>query len=870
MTSVHVRAVAIAAAALLASSGVLTASLPAEAVPSTITVTSTADTDATGACAGGTTLADPVTLRNALCVANNRGGHSDIQVADGTYRLVSTLGSLVVGTATGTSIAVSAAPGAAPKVVGDGQHQVFTIDPGPSNGAGPVGGIDVTIDGLTVSGGVDNVYGGGAIIGGSGSATTADTLTIRNSTFSGNTANTTTGATANPGGAIQFIGGALTVADSTFTGNDSGGSAGGAIAYQAQGAAGGESLSITGSTFSGNGATATAASGNGGGAIAVSDLSGSATMTVTGSTFSGNTGTATSGPFRGAAVLLDGGSLTVTGSTFTANTAPAGSAFAVKGGTLTAHLNRIVGNTAPALAVTGGAAAATQNWWGCATGPGGSGCDSATGVTTQAVAPYLTLGVTASPATIVAPATTSTLTASLLKDSSGAAVDPAGLTAFAGLPVAWSGAQPTGSGLSPTQSPLAAGTATTTFTAGSAGGTGGATATLDDATVSAAVSVYAPPAFTSPATIGAVVGTASSFTVRSTGYPAPSLALSGVLPTGLSFVDNGDGTATVSGTPGAGTGGDYPLTVKAVNVAAPSGVTQSLTVSVQQAPAFSSTGGATFQTGTSGTFTVTATGRPAPDPITLTGTLPSGVAFTDNHNGTATIAGTPSAAAGGVYSVTLQAANGVGTAATQSFTLTVDAAPSITSAATMTTTLGVPSSFTVTTADAYPANPALSIGAVSAGLVFTDNGDGTATISGTPTGAGGSTNTTITASNGVLPNATQAFSIVVLEAPFITLAAADQTVNVGATASFTAGASGFPAPTVQWQVSSDGGSSFTPIQGATSTTLSPTTGTSSGRSSPAVRAMCTRMRGSPSATRPPSPARPRPPSLRQAGRAPSP
>ena len=42
----------------------------------------------------------------------------------------------------------------------------------------------------------------------------------------------------------------------------------------------------------------------------------------------------------------------------------------------------------------------------------------------------------------------------------------------------------------------------------------------------------------------------------------------------------------------------------------------------------------------------------------------------------------------------------------------------------------------------------------------------------------------------------------------------------GQSASFTAAASGTPAPTVQWQVSTDGGATFTNLSGATSTTLS--------------------------------------------------
>jgi hypothetical protein len=45
-----------------------------------------------------------------------------------------------------------------------------------------------------------------------------------------------------------------------------------------------------------------------------------------------------------------------------------------------------------------------------------------------------------------------------------------------------------------------------------------------------------------------VAGTAFSFTVDTTGVPVPVVAEKGKLPKGLSFVNNGDGTATISGT----------------------------------------------------------------------------------------------------------------------------------------------------------------------------------------------------------------------------------------------------------------------------------------------------------------------------------
>ena len=72
------------------------------------------------------------------------------------------------------------------------------------------------------------------------------------------------------------------------------------------------------------------------------------------------------------------------------------------------------------------------------------------------------------------------------------------------------------------------------------------------------------PAVTSAATATFTVGTPGSFTVTTSGFPLPTLARGGVaLPAGVTFVDNGNGTGTLSGTPAAGTGGTYAITFTA-------------------------------------------------------------------------------------------------------------------------------------------------------------------------------------------------------------------------------------------------------------------------------------------------------------------
>jgi hypothetical protein len=91
---------------------------------------------------------------------------------------------------------------------------------------------------------------------------------------------------------------------------------------------------------------------------------------------------------------------------------------------------------------------------------------------------------------------------------------------------------------------------------------------------------------------------------------------------------------------------------------------------VTHPPAISSSNGATFTVAVAGNFTITATGTPTPS-LTETGVLPSGVAFVDNGNGTATLSGTRLTATAGSYAITITATNGVGTSAIQSFTLIV-------------------------------------------------------------------------------------------------------------------------------------------------------------------------------------------------------
>jgi hypothetical protein len=94
----------------------------------------------------------------------------------------------------------------------------------------------------------------------------------------------------------------------------------------------------------------------------------------------------------------------------------------------------------------------------------------------------------------------------------------------------------------------------------------------------------AAPTITSAASAAFTVGQPGSFTVTAPGAPYPSISESPALPAGLTLKDNGNGTATISGTPAAGTGGSYPLTVTATNGEG-AAATQTLTLTVTAPPA---------------------------------------------------------------------------------------------------------------------------------------------------------------------------------------------------------------------------------------------------------------------------------------------
>jgi len=184
------------------------------------------------------------------------------------------------------------------------------------------------------------------------------------------------------------------------------------------------------------------------------------------------------------------------------------------------------------------------------------------------------------------------------------------------------------------------------------------------ATLTTHLLVTQAPAITSANHATFVAGSAGNFAVTTTGEPAAALSESGALPAGVTFIDNGDGTASLGGTPAAHSGGVYALTLNARNGVSPD-ASQAFTLTVNEAPSFTSANSAAFGLNTTNTFTVTAQGYPTPA-LSESGALPAGVTF---DAATGRLSGTPSGS-GDTYTPTFTAHNGVGADASQTFTLT--------------------------------------------------------------------------------------------------------------------------------------------------------------------------------------------------------
>lgn len=283
---------------------------------------------------------------------------------------------------------------------------------------------------------------------------------------------------------------------------------------------------------------------------------------------------------------------------------------------------------------------------------------------------------------------------------------------------------------------------------------GGTSATSTSDTFTFVMVLVHPATGADSPTLAAAIGTAyTAYRFTATGSPAPTFTLaSGQLPPGLGLDQT---SGVLSGIP-YGAGGTYTFSIESSNgQGTPAdGAEHTITVSAPPQwtadnPDSSAIVGIPYTA-----YSFHATGYPAPS-FTTADALPSGMTLTPQG----VLSGTPTGT-GGSFSFTVLAKNGVplnvlGT----SHTIVLSAAPIFTSAAPPHAVLGEPYSYTFV-ATGYSTPTYTLSGKLPAGLRMSNAGS----VTGTPTDAG-SGSFTITASNGVSPDATTASQTIAVDSP---------------------------------------------------------------------------------------------------------
>ena len=115
--------------------------------------------------------------------------------------------------------------------------------------------------------------------------------------------------------------------------------------------------------------------------------------------------------------------------------------------------------------------------------------------------------------------------------------------------------------------------------------------------------VVAGPVISGPSSATYAVGTLGLTNFSASGYPVPAFTESGALPAGVKFVDNKDGTATLSGTPTVS--GIFPITVTAKNTIGTANLSFTLTAAAS-APASGSKCNGVYQGTFNGSITISS------------------------------------------------------------------------------------------------------------------------------------------------------------------------------------------------------------------------------------------------------------------------
>ena len=188
--------------------------------------------------------------------------------------------------------------------------------------------------------------------------------------------------------------------------------------------------------------------------------------------------------------------------------------------------------------------------------------------------------------------------------------------------------------------------------------------------------VYHAPQFTSVPVTAATQDVAYTYAITATDLDAGDILVitAPTKPAWLTLTDHGNRTATLSGTPTNADVGQHAVTLLVRDTGGLTAIQPFIiaVANVNDAPQFTSEPVRGATQGVLYTYSIVVADIDAGDTVTITApTLPGWLTFTDHHNGTATLSGTPTNDNVGPHAVTLQARDSAGAIATQSFTITV-------------------------------------------------------------------------------------------------------------------------------------------------------------------------------------------------------
>jgi hypothetical protein len=340
----------------------------------------------------------------------------------------------------------------------------------------------------------------------------------------------------------------------------------------------------------------------------------------------------------------------------------------------------------------------------------------------------------------------------------------------------------------------------------------------------ATLTVDSPPAITTQPNLALVIaGQTAVFTAAASGNPTPT----------VQWQVSTDGGATFSNIAGA-TSGTLAFATTAVENgneyqavftnSVGSTTTNAVGLTVEEGPTVTTEPlGATVDAGQPASFTAAASGNPTPT-VQWQVSTDGGATFSNIAGATSpTYTLTTTAGENGdQYQAVFT--NSVGAATSNAATLTVDSLPAITTQPSSTTVLqGATATFTA----AASGNPSPTVQwqvSTNGGATFSTIAGATSDTYSFTTAAGESGNKyQAVFTNSVGSTSTNAATLTLATTPVVTTDPTSATVAAGQPATFIAAASGSPAPTVQWEVSTDGGAIFAPIAGATAATYTFTT-----------------------------------------------